>query len=317
MSKPGNGGGWVARLVRRLRHPLAGWSAGPAPSSEQDPAYAKAALKALLERKRQNDFVRQREFDALRKIRRQARAQDDPADLPPSLFQSSLPSYAEDRASTIRKINEIEAQMSSQWWTANAPAPAETDHSHPPGWLDEPQSQASSSFDFLTTPAPARDSGWALDLQDTQPLSYLRQRRASTVPAAWTAPPALDAGAVASLQRALSTAAQPWILDWCALVSLEVKAARALLGLFSLWADQDVRLRFVGADMLRQRLAAMTPAGRRDVEQLWWELRLAALRVMNLPGEFDEAARDCCAIHEIPRPIWEPPRCECLPWGLA
>jgi hypothetical protein len=317
MSQFGSGSGWMAWLVRWLRQPLARGAHRPVSSSDQDAARSKAALKALLERKRQNDFVRQREFDALRKIRRQARAQEEAADLPASMFQSSLPSFADDRASTIRKINEIEAQMSSQWWTANASSDAPVTDSHPSGWLDGPDSGPPSSFDFFTTPATARASVLALDAQDTQPLSYLRQRRSSTVPPVWTSPPNLDASAVAALQRTLATASQPWILDWSGLATLQVKAARALLGLLSLWADQDVRLRFMGADVLRQRLADMTPAGRRDVEQLWWELRLAALRVMNLPGEFDEVARDCCTIHEIPRPLWEPPRCECLPWGLA
>jgi hypothetical protein len=34
----------------------------------------------------------------------------------PSFFQSSMPSKPDDRATTLKKIDEIEAQMSMQWW---------------------------------------------------------------------------------------------------------------------------------------------------------------------------------------------------------
>jgi hypothetical protein len=73
-------------------------------------------LKEMIERKRRNDFVRKREFDMLRKMRRsEVLAGQDPG-LRPSFFQSSMPSKPDDRATTLKKIDEIEAQMSMQWW---------------------------------------------------------------------------------------------------------------------------------------------------------------------------------------------------------
>jgi hypothetical protein len=70
----------------------------------------------MIERKRRNDFVRKREFDMLRKMRRsEVLAGQDPG-LRPSFFQSSMPSKPDDRATTLKKIDEIEAQMSMQWW---------------------------------------------------------------------------------------------------------------------------------------------------------------------------------------------------------
>ena len=66
----------------------------------------------MIERKRRNDFVRKREFDMLRKMRRsEVMAGQDPA-ARPSFFQSSMPSKPDDRATTLKKIDEIEAQMS-------------------------------------------------------------------------------------------------------------------------------------------------------------------------------------------------------------
>ena len=45
---------------------------GHAPGEEaRENEYAKGELKAMIERKRRNDFVRKREFDMLRKVRRE------------------------------------------------------------------------------------------------------------------------------------------------------------------------------------------------------------------------------------------------------
>jgi ABC-type transporter Mla MlaB component len=52
----------------------------------------------------------------LRKMRRsEVMAGQDPG-ARPSFFQSSMPSKPDDRATTLKKIDEIEAQMSMQWW---------------------------------------------------------------------------------------------------------------------------------------------------------------------------------------------------------
>lgn len=107
-------GGLLSKVVRFVRNPGSGWD-----GSEQDAgesSYSKQMLKEMIERKRRNDFVRKREFDMLRKMRRsEVMAGGDPA-ARPSFFQSSMPSKPDDRASTLKKIDEIEAQMSMQWW---------------------------------------------------------------------------------------------------------------------------------------------------------------------------------------------------------
>ena len=84
--------------------------------NERETELAKSELKAMIERKRRNDFVRKREFDMLRKLRRAEPAPPPGLTVRPSFFQSSMPSRPDDRATTLRKIDEIEAQMSQQWW---------------------------------------------------------------------------------------------------------------------------------------------------------------------------------------------------------
>lgn len=108
-------GGLLSRVVRFVRNPGSGFSEGEA-DSDRESSYSKQMLKEMIERKRRNDFVRKREFDMLRKMRRsEVLAGQDPG-LRPSFFQSSMPSKPDDRATTLKKIDEIEAQMSMQWW---------------------------------------------------------------------------------------------------------------------------------------------------------------------------------------------------------
>src|SRR3954469_5147546 len=109
------GGGLLSKVVKFVRSPGSGWSDAEQDSG-QESAYSKQMLKEMIERKRRNDFVRKREFDMLRKMRRsEVMAGTDPA-ARPSFFQSSMPSKPDDRATTLKKIDEIEAQMSMQWW---------------------------------------------------------------------------------------------------------------------------------------------------------------------------------------------------------
>ena len=107
--------GLLSKVAKFVRNPTKDWSELDLPDQPQESAYDKQALKAMIERKRQNDFVRKREFDQLRKLRNR-----DPATIAsmarPSFFQSSISTDSDGRAVTLKKIDEIEAQMSKQWW---------------------------------------------------------------------------------------------------------------------------------------------------------------------------------------------------------
>src|SRR6478736_8998736 len=108
-------GGLLSRVVRFVKNPATTWGEDQQ-EADRESTYSKQMLKEMIERKRRNDFVRKREFDMLRKMRRsEVMAGQDPA-ARPSFFQSSLPSKPDDRATTLKKIDEIEAQMSMQWW---------------------------------------------------------------------------------------------------------------------------------------------------------------------------------------------------------
>ncbi len=483
MAKDESNGGFLSKVVKFVRHPTTSWSDLDTRSADRESEYSKAALKEMIERKRRNDFVRRREFDMLRKIRsREASGAEGPG-VRPSFFQSSLPSKPDDRAMTLKKIDEIEAQMSMQWWKTKGPdslatgssissggnalhtAPSEPEarrgpdpeeirrrqqyketepaHLAPPKEDVEPANAVAmpppsppppspaelaaaprqatrdsetieSARSALTGPSPARTglmapaksnggsgSGssfsashfFALDVneivQDPEVeeaairfangddagaeqgllevlseggarveqqedwlalfdlyratgqlapfeshavdfvnrfdrsapqwydmpdlVSKLSGKKftpsASSGRAAWVCDAEVDAHAVGTLQNVLLRVPQPWVLDWSHIESIDAKAAKALLGVFTLWGDQEVELRFLGASSLRDLLKTLTPSSRRDVEQLWWELRLAILRVMNRADEFELTALDFCVTYEVSPPGWEQPLC--------
>ena len=124
MAKDDTTNGILSKMVKFVRNPTTNWADLDSRDTDRESSYSKQALKEMIERKRRNDFVRKREFDMLRKIRqRDARAGQDPA-ARPSFFQSSMPSKPDDRAMTLKKIDEIEAQMSMQWWKTKHGAPS-------------------------------------------------------------------------------------------------------------------------------------------------------------------------------------------------
>ena len=478
MSKDDSNGGFLSKVVKFVRHPTTSWSDLDTRAADRESEYSKAALKEMIERKRRNDFVRKREFDMLRKIRSREGVGGEGPGMRPSFFQSSLPSKPDDRAETLKKIDEIEAQMSMQWWKTKGPdslvstgsglntnmqaaggAPAKpTDAPAAAGRPDPSERQRKAQYDetepspllnpaakpaapaqhsldmpdlklptpsaaarkmpaFLdTAPAtpvlrtglvaptasseslPSGTTGfsashfYALDVQEiaqdpeveeaairfangddagaeqgllevlgeggakvhqtedwlalfdlyraTGQLAPFESRAVDFVNrfsrsapqwcdmpgtvssmagktftpsngsnrAVWVCESELDAHAVGTLQNVLLRAAQPWVLDWSPIEHIDLKAARALLGIFTLWGDQQVELRFLGASTLRELLKRQTPSGRRDVEQLWWELRMAVLRLMNRADEFELTALDFCVTYEVSPPGWEKPR---------
>jgi anti-anti-sigma regulatory factor len=470
MSKDDSNGGFLSKVARFVRNPTTSWTDLDTRIPERESGYSKTALKELIERKRRNDFVRKREFDMLRKIRSREGTTEAGQGLRPSFFQSSLPARPDDRVMTLKKIDDIEAQMSMQWWKTKSPdslakgsgqlgsdaaplarrgetnefgasdlaraehrarqyantnGPSSTtghetiamgaDESLRPEPIakdsasadtvsmlsaqlpsrtglvaisdvsegipsDQSDSFSASRFFALNVQAVAQgpeveeaairfangdDSGaeqglaqalseggarvdkiddWLalFDLyRATGQLAPFESRAvdfvnrfsrsapqwydmpelmaqltgktyapsSASARAVWVSEPKLDTHAVGTLQKVLSRAPQPWVLDWSPLESIDIKAARALLGMFTLWGDQALELRCLGIGSLRGVLNANTPSGRSDVEQLWWELRMAVLRVMNLADEFELTALDFCVTYEVSPPGWESPRC--------
>lgn len=116
MADPKDTTSFFRKVVKFVANPSTEWNDldGPATGSRES-EFARHELKAMIERKRRNDFVRKREFDMLRKVRREGLSGEQLA----ALGGSSRIDDSEARADNgIRpdigvkaKIDEIEQQM--------------------------------------------------------------------------------------------------------------------------------------------------------------------------------------------------------------
>ena len=465
MSKEDTVPGLLSKMVKFVRNPATNWSDLDTAQTDRDEAMSKQLLKEMIERKRQNDFVRKREFDMLRKMRKREAmvAVDQDAGGRPSFFQSSMPSRPDDRATTLKKIDEIEAQMSMQWWKtkgSNAPdhsvhGPLMSPGKSPPAAEVPPLDNALPRAYRPTVPAglqpaaqktaeaaPARESfpteagalpmvpaassaarppaapplmarppdmgaggdssisgftpskltavdvaevvahdaeleeaairfangddagaeaglleilgpggsraGHAetwLTLFDLYRATVQQDKfeaaaiqfverfdrsapqwfsmpdlvkmlgepagRATNGPAAdWVCPSVLGIQTVAALKAAMAKTPMPWRLDWKNLKTIEPTAVEPLCKVFSAWAAQPVQLRFMGEAQLHKVLQNATFSGNRDTAQIWWLLRMEALRVTHRPDDFELAALDFCVTYEVSPPAWDSARCE-------
>jgi hypothetical protein len=126
----------------------------------------------------------------------------------------------------------------------------------------------------------------------------------------WVCPPNLDSDAVARLDALSMQLPSPWVLDWTALVSVDVEAASRLQKLFVSWSSQPLTMNWIAGDKLFAVLQELAPTGVRDADPVYWMLRLEALRLAHRPDQFDEVAIDYCVTFEVSPPSWENARCK-------
>jgi hypothetical protein len=117
----------------------------------------------------------------------------------------------------------------------------------------------------------------------------------------WISPEHIDADIVARLASVTMQMPLPWVFDWNALRSIDTEAAAKLSDLFRSWIGQTLDMRWLGGEHLLAVLADNTPTSVRDIDPVFWQLRLDALRMTNRPDQFDEAAIDYCVTYEVRR----------------
>jgi len=126
----------------------------------------------------------------------------------------------------------------------------------------------------------------------------------------WVCPPNLDGESVSRLDALSMQLPSPWVMDWTALVSVDVEGASRLQKLFVGWASQPLSMNWIAGDKLFSVLHELAPTGVRDADPVYWMLRLEALRLAHRPDQFDEVAIDYCVTFEVSPPSWENARCK-------
>jgi hypothetical protein len=126
----------------------------------------------------------------------------------------------------------------------------------------------------------------------------------------WVCPPRLDGEAANRLEALSMQLPLPWVMDWTALTTLDAEGANRVQKLFAAWASQPITMRWIGGERLLAALQEAAPTGARDVDPVYWMLRLEALRLAHRPDQFDEVAIDYCVTFEVSPPSWENARCK-------
>jgi ABC-type transporter Mla MlaB component len=101
-------------------------------------------------------------------------------------------------------------------------------------------------------------------------------------------------------------------LNWGGLKKIEPNAAKELGELFVRWGAQTQQLHFAGAEVLLAVLKSYTPSSDMRVDQMWWQLRLDALRVLRMRDDFESVALDFCVVYELSPPCWTDALCVCV-----
>lgn len=118
------------KVVRFVANPATDWTdLNTRQEDSRELEIEKSELKAMIERKRRNDFVRKREFDMLRKVRREGLSPEQLAALGGSSklddSEAKLPDTPQARPDGVKaKIDEIEQQMVGDGFAASTRKPA-------------------------------------------------------------------------------------------------------------------------------------------------------------------------------------------------
>lgn len=326
MSKEsGNGGsGLLSKVVKFVKSPTTHWADLDRLEAEDSNSESRLALKEMIERKRRNDFVRNREFDMLRKVRRRESVSSADLGGGPSLYPSSQPANTGERARTLKKIDEIEAQMSTSWFKRNGSPDAQSPAQVPaaPGAAAEPEAYQ------RTDPAPmASGSGVfgepAVSAQAFAPTLTMDQALPPAPAALAPAPAPLDEGIrfdmspvsgpapaivhsgpapSAPVPAPVAPAARPRLLGDVPEFNVEVLAASRqdpeIEEAAILYANGDA------ASAESVLLGLIAPGGSRHEDVGTWLTLFDLYRCIGDPVKFDDVAWDFAALFGRSAPQW-------------
>jgi hypothetical protein len=179
MAEPKDTTSFFRKVVKFVANPTTEWAELGAPGEEaRETEFAKGELKAMIERKRRNDFVRKREFDMLRKVRREGLTSEQLAALGGSsrLDDSearSADSGAKPDTGVKAKIDEIEQQMVGDHYSNSS-------HRRTPEFYNAPTEPAAMEM----PPGSQRVTTNQVPLDGGRVEDFMAERADAAVPAA-------------------------------------------------------------------------------------------------------------------------------------
>lgn len=127
----------------------------------------------------------------------------------------------------------------------------------------------------------------------------------------WACPATLTADSLRQLDQLVTRTSGTVHVHWDALQGLADGVVGPFADMLSRWASKPISFGFSGVPALLKALKSRTPGGDVRTDQGWWQLRLRALRVLNMLDDFEQVALDFCMVYELSPPSWEAPLCQC------
>lgn len=180
---PKEGDSFFRKVARFVANPTTDWSEINSRQDDPEGDLAKAELRAMVERKRRNDFVRKRELDMLRRIRREGLTPEQLAALASSPSRLGDDERISEPNSKIdlgvkAKIDEIEQQMVGESFATTQAVPKQQ-----PGFFDTPTRPAAFASTVAHLPGGEPPGGRVSEFSTPREVQRLQ---APTPPAAVT-----------------------------------------------------------------------------------------------------------------------------------
>jgi hypothetical protein len=181
---PKEGDSFFRKVARFVANPTTDWSEINSRQDDPEGDLAKAELRAMVERKRRNDFVRKRELDMLRRIRREGLTPEQLAALAASPSRLGDDDRISEPSSKIdlgvkAKIDEIEQQMVGESFATTQAVPKQQ-----PGFF-ETSTRPVAFASTVAAPPPVTDAAVGR-VSEFSTLKEAKRLSAPTPPAAVT-----------------------------------------------------------------------------------------------------------------------------------